>query len=68
MSLTEMKESAKQLTPIELEELALHVEFLRHTADPAWREEIRRRAEVTEGWSSEEQVKALHERRNIEGL
>ena len=68
MSLIEMKESAKQLTPLELEELALHLEFLRQCADPVWREEIRRRSEVTEGWSSAEQVKAFGERLNTEGL
>ncbi len=63
-----MKESAKQLTPTELEELALHLEFLRQCADPGWREEMLRRATVTEKWFSEEQVKALDKRLAAEGL
>jgi hypothetical protein len=45
MSLAEIKKQAKELTPEELEELALHIESLRRTADPAWQEEIARRAE-----------------------
>jgi hypothetical protein len=67
MSLAEIKESAKQLTSTELEELALHVEFLRHTADPAWRKEMPGRASAAGGWTSEAELKALHERLSAEG-
>jgi hypothetical protein len=67
MSLTEMKESAKRLTADGLEDLALHVEFLRKTADSAWRLEMLRRASTTTTWHSEEEVKALQERRIAEG-
>ena len=63
-----MKESAKQLSPEELEELALHLEFLRQCADPVWREEMLRRATATGKWHSEEDLKALHERQTAQGL
>ena len=63
-----MKESAKQLTADELEELALHVEFLRHTANPAWRQEMLRRASAPGRLYSEQEVIALHERLIAEGV
>ncbi len=67
MTLNEMKESAKQLTPEELEDLALHVEFLRQCADPAWRAEIRRRVSGSGKWHSAEELKVMDERLTAEG-
>ena len=59
MNLAEIKEQAKGLTSEELEELALHIEALRRTADPAWREEIARRAERAKRWYSEEELREM---------
>lgn len=62
-----MKESAKRLTAAELEELALHVEFLRHTADPNWRQEMLDRSAAAGRLWTQEEVLALHERLIAEG-
>lgn len=68
MSLAELKKSANQLSLTELEDLALHIEFLRRTADPKEREEALRRATVTKKWFTEQQVMDLHQRLTAEGL
>ena len=59
MNLAEIKEQAKGLTSDELEELALHIDALRLTSDPAWQEKIARRAEATKRWYSEEELREM---------
>ncbi|HEY3902010.1 MAG TPA: hypothetical protein VGM54_25580 [Chthoniobacter sp.] len=59
MNLAEIMEQAKELTSNELEELALHIEFLRRTADPVWWEKIAQRAEANKRWYSEEDLREM---------
>jgi hypothetical protein len=56
MSLTEMKESAKQLTAAELEDFALHIQFLRQIGDPVWQEKMLQRALSPGRWHFEEEI------------
>ena len=67
MSLAEMKESARQLTAGELDDLALHVEFLRRAGDPARQDEMTRRISSGGRLHTQEEVMALHERLVAEG-
>ncbi len=70
MSFAEVKERVKELTPEELDDLALHVEFLRRTNDPAWQQEMARRAQAAAAGAelhSMEEVEALHRRLIAEG-
>ena len=67
MSLAEMKENARQLTAGELEDLTLHVEFLRRAGDPARQEEMARRTSSGGRLHAQEEVMALHERLDAEG-
>jgi hypothetical protein len=69
MSFTELKDRMKELTPEELDDLALLVEHLRRVNDPAWREEMVRRADAMQAgdFVTKEEVLAIHERLIAEG-
>jgi|GEM_PF-1144063 len=70
MSFAEVKKRMNELTPKELDDLALHIEFLRRANDPAWRAEMARRAEEAANGGklySAAEVLALHQRLIAEG-
>ena len=62
-----MKENARQLTAGELEDLALHVEFLRRAGHPVLQGEMARRTSSGGTLHTQEEVMALHERLVAEG-
>lgn len=65
MSFAEMKVRMKELTSEELEDLALHIEFLRQTNDSELRACVHRAASGR--LYSEEEVEAVHQRLSAEG-